>query len=112
MFWNKFAQVGDAALLLPPLCGDGMSVALRSALLCAGLADRFLAGESTVEDWQTRYTDAMSSQIRRPLRWGNRLHAASERPLLTAVLFRLAGVSPWLASSLLKATRLKDFADG
>ncbi len=42
--WELIPQVGDASLMLPPLCGDGMSMALRSAQLCAPLADSFYPG--------------------------------------------------------------------
>ena len=46
--WQGFARVGDAATMIPPLCGDGMAMALRAAELCAPLAHDFLRGHTSL----------------------------------------------------------------
>jgi flavin-dependent dehydrogenase len=49
--WDSFARLGDAAVMIPPLCGDGMAMALRGAELCAPLAHEFLRGDRPLESW-------------------------------------------------------------
>ncbi len=44
---NGVLMVGDAAAAIPPLCGDGMSMALQAAELLAPLAHQFLSGDFT-----------------------------------------------------------------
>jgi flavin-dependent dehydrogenase len=45
--WDGFARLGDAVTLIPPLCGDGMAMALRSAELCAPLPSNHGAFQQT-----------------------------------------------------------------
>ncbi|MCS7463941.1 NAD(P)/FAD-dependent oxidoreductase [Paenibacillus doosanensis] len=105
--WGRFAHVGDASLLVPPLCGDGMSMALRSARLCARLADRYLDGTVSLAQWQAEYALAVQREFAGPLRWGTWLHSLSGLPVLPRLLLALAQLMPNLAASLVKATRLK-----
>lgn len=106
--WGDCAHVGDAALMIPPLCGDGMTMALRSAQLCAGLADGFLRGELTESQWRERYTQAIVREFSGPLRWGRFLHRLGDLPVLPRLLMELARLSPQLAAGLVQATRLKE----
>lgn len=106
--WGACAYAGDAAVMVPPLCGDGMTMALRSAQLCAGLADSFLRGRLSLGEWQQQYTQAIVQEFNRPLRWGRFLHRVSGLPLLPGLLMKLAQASPRLAQSLMHATRLKE----
>lgn len=106
--WGDFAHVGDACVTIPPLCGDGMSMALRSALLCARLADGFLRGSLTEEQWRRQYERGLRSEFSGPLRWGHLLQALFARPSLAGPVMRLARTVPILPERLLHATRLRD----
>ncbi|OXM87470.1 NAD(P)/FAD-dependent oxidoreductase [Paenibacillus rigui] len=106
--WGDCAHVGDAALMVPPLCGDGMSMALRSALLCAKLADGYLGGRLTLDEWRQMYTLSMKRECSGPLRWGRILHTVGDMPLLSGWLMRTAKWAPQLVQRLVHATRLKD----
>ena len=57
--WDGFPRLGDSAAMIAPLCGDGMSMALRSAALCAPLADSYLRGNLSLQDWEQRFTQAI-----------------------------------------------------
>jgi len=107
--WGAFPHIGDAALMIPPLCGDGMSMALRSAQLCAPLADRYLQGELSLADWEREYTRTILHQFRGPRQWGRLLQWLIGLPLVPLVLPQAARLAPRLAFGLVQATRLKQF---
>lgn len=106
--WAAVPHIGDAALMLPPLCGDGMSLALRSAALCAPLADRFLAGSLSLAQWEQAYSQAMRQEFQAPLQWGRLLQWLFGIPLLPRLLLGAAQLAPGMVAQLVRATRLKE----
>lgn len=105
--WDIVPNVGDAAIMIPPLCGDGMSMALRSALLCAPLADQYLRGAISLSRWQQEYSQSIRREFKGPMKWGRRLQRLFGVPVLPRVLLYAAQLAPELAFGLVKATRLK-----
>lgn len=105
--WNGLPRVGDAAATIAPLCGDGMSMALRSAALCAPLADVFLRGSVSLVEWEQRYTQAIRQEFASPLRWGSLLQWLMSKPTVQQLLPSAARFAPLLANDLFRATRLK-----
>lgn len=106
--WDVIAHVGDAAQMIAPLCGDGMSMALRSAELCEPLAHRYLQGEISLSMWEDQYKKALQRDFNRPLRWGRMLQALFNVPMMPRMLLGAAHVMPDLAYKLVQATRLKE----
>lgn len=51
-------MVGDAAGMITPLCGNGMTMAFHSATLAGALIELFLRGHITRNDMEKGYTDA------------------------------------------------------
>lgn len=84
-----------------------MSMALRSARLCAPLADDYLRGRLSLAGWEEQYVRAVKRTFGRPLRWGRLLQSSLDSPAAVRLLLRLAQLSPGMASGLLEATRLK-----
>ncbi len=103
--WAEVACVGDTAAMIPPLCGDGMAMALQAAALCAPLADAYLRGACTVADWQTQYSQRWHREFDRRLRLGRLLQRALSQPGWGDLLLRLGQSAPWLAIWLMQATR-------
>lgn len=103
--WDGVACVGDTAAMIPPLSGDGMAMALRSAELCAPLAHDFLRGRLTLAGWEDRYGQAWRQEFGRPL-WVSRiLQRALLAPGLGDGLIGLGRLAPFLARRLVHATR-------
>lgn len=105
--WDMIPQIGDAAMMIPPLCGDGMSMALRSARLCTPLADSYLRGELSLAGWQHEYSRSIYREFKRPLRWGRFLQWLFGVPVMPWLLPGAAQLAPGLAARLVQATRLK-----
>ncbi|MGG3308048.1 FAD-dependent oxidoreductase [Paenibacillus lautus] len=103
--WSEYPHIGDAMLMLPPLCGDGMSVALRSSLICARWTDSYLKGEINFEHWRNQYTleanRTFTELLRRARRIQNLAFAKTNR-----FYPGIARMIPGLASYVVKATRL------
>ena len=99
------ACVGDTAAMIPPLCGDGMAMALRSAELCAPLADDFLRGRRSLAAWCQAYTSAWHHEFDQRLRLGQSLQRALGTPYLGTGLLWLGRLAPPVASYFVNATR-------
>ncbi|MCR8630658.1 NAD(P)/FAD-dependent oxidoreductase [Paenibacillus radicis (ex Xue et al. 2023)] len=106
--WDMIPLIGDAALMIPPLCGDGMSMALRSARLSLPLADSYLRGELSLAMWQHRYALSIQREFKSPLRWGRFLQWLLGLPVMPRFLPGLANLVPGLASGMVQATRIKE----
>lgn len=109
--WSEYPHIGDAMLMLPPLCGDGMSVALRSSWLCSGWTHKYLQGELNFEQWRDRYTleanRTFKVLLRRARRIQNLAFAKTNR-----FYPGIARMIPRLASYVVKASRLSESGTG
>jgi len=103
--WDRFARLGDAAVMIPPLCGDGMAMALRGAEMCAPLAHDFLRGERTLESWETALRSAWHHEFDRPVRVGRRLQTLLGMPGLGSALLGIGALLRPLPAWLVRATR-------
>jgi flavin-dependent dehydrogenase len=55
---RNFALLGNAAEFLDPIFSSGVTIAMKSAILAAGLLDRQLRGESV--DWEREFADELT----------------------------------------------------
>ena len=106
--WSGMPLIGDAAAVIPPFCGDGMAMALRSAELCAPHADAYLRGEATLSQWRDVYTRQLEQHLGDALRWGSRLERMLSRPGFASLLLRVGRFAPGLAERAVRATRLRE----
>ncbi len=103
--WDGMARLGDAAVMIPPLCGDGMAMALRAAEICAPLAHSFLQGRLSQQEWAAAYRTAWHAEFDRPVHTGRQLQTLLGTPLLVDGLLGMGNYLPLVASYLVKATR-------
>lgn len=107
--WHVIPHLGDAAVVIPPLCGDGMSIALRSSFICCALADRYLRGEMSLSRWQEEYTQAIEHEFSGLIRRGRLAHFLCSMPKVTRWFPSAVRFFPPLGKYLVKATRLKSY---
>ncbi|ANE48578.1 hypothetical protein SY83_22380 [Paenibacillus swuensis] len=105
--WSRFPLIGDAAVMIPPLCGDGMAMALRSAQLGLPLAHRYLYGDLTMDGWQIAYTRELTREFTSPVRMGKWLQGALSSTGMGTILFGLGKVAPFMSNQIFRATRLR-----
>jgi flavin-dependent dehydrogenase len=104
-WWDGVACLGDTANMIPPLAGDGMAMALRSAELCAPLADAFLQGKLSRERWAADYRRIWQAEFARRIRLGRHLQSLLTTPLVGEVLVALGRHLPGVGGYLVGATR-------
>ncbi|AQG80393.1 NAD(P)/FAD-dependent oxidoreductase [Spirosoma montaniterrae] len=64
---NHILMAGDSAGLITPLCGNGMAMAIHGAKLASQLSDRYLRGNLSRVELESRYQHAWSARFARRL---------------------------------------------
>lgn len=105
--WSDFPHVGDALMMIPPLSGDGMSIALRSALLCAHWTEAYLRGIVNATEWQQGYTKEAELEFSALLRRARHMQKLAFAPI-NRLYPGLVRLFPSLAAYIVKATRLSE----
>lgn len=105
VLWDGCARLGDAATMIPPLCGDGQAMAIHAAALCAPLVDEVLAGQRTIGQWQAAYSRAWHAEYDQPLRTARRLQALLAHPQISEALLGAGRLLPTIAQQMVLATR-------
>ena len=103
--WGPTARIGDAVSMIPPLCGDGMAMALRSAQLAAPLADAVLRGQLGWNEWAAVHTRAWQHEFRVRIRAGRALQSLLMRPGLGDAILSMGRVLPGAARQVVQITR-------
>ncbi|MBC7937665.1 MAG: NAD(P)/FAD-dependent oxidoreductase [Rhizobacter sp.] len=67
---NHVLMMGDAAGMITPLCGNGMSMALHASKIAAGHIDDFLNDQITRAELENRYTRQWNKQFARRMYTG------------------------------------------
>lgn len=98
-------MVGDAASSISPLCGDGMSMALRTGEIVAPLIHRFLAGDLTGQVLRQAYHQRWRQEFSRRLRLGGVLQQLFFKPFLGQAAMTLLHGCPRLGQWLIRRTR-------
>lgn len=104
--WDQYAHIGDAAAVVPPLCGDGMAMALRSVELCSPLADGYLRGQLTLPAWRREYDRLLQREFSGPMRWGRWIQSVMGNKAAASLAVRLGLLVPGAAARIVQATRL------
>lgn len=103
--WAGLPRLGDAVLMLPPLCGDGMAMALRGAELCALGAAAYLRGGCSLAEWAASYAAAWRDEFEARVRLAHALQGLLMQPRLAGGLLTLGAWLPWAADYVVRATR-------
>lgn len=101
--------LGDAAGLITPLCGNGMSMAMHSAQLAATSINKFLAGDTDRRTMEQQYSDSWKKQFAKRLWFGRMIQYFFGKEKMTNgfvwTMKRFPGLTRWL----IKQTHGKPF---
>lgn len=98
-------SVGDALTMIPPVTGNGMSMAFESAELATGPLAKFSRGEVTWAQAQQAIARDCDGAFTARLRWAAWLQRALFQPSARAALLFLAARSEWLWRGIFVRTR-------
>ncbi len=106
---NNVLMLGDAAGTIPPLCGNGMSMALHSSKLVTNCINAFLKGELQREGMETKYTKDWNKTFGNRLKAGRFIQSFFGKTTTTNLFVSLFKKIPFLASGVIKLTHGKPF---
>jgi flavin-dependent dehydrogenase len=106
---NHILMVGDAAGMITPLCGNGMSMALHASKLAAREIHQFLTGTITREMMEKNYRLGWDKQFAARLRMGRRIQSLFGNQRLLSVLMSIGRRFPFIIRYLVKKTHGQSF---
>ncbi|HEY1022579.1 MAG TPA: NAD(P)/FAD-dependent oxidoreductase [Flavisolibacter sp.] len=106
---NGVLMLGDTAGMITPLCGNGMSIALHTAKIAAGLGDAFLSGKLSQQQMEKRYQQEWRSHFAFRLKTGRTLQAFFGSNRLSNGFVNLFRMTPFLAGPVIRLTHGKPF---
>jgi flavin-dependent dehydrogenase len=106
---NGVLLLGDAAGMITPLCGNGMSMALHSSRIAAPLIEEFLLNKITGEQVHHRYTLEWKRHFARRMTTGRTLQKFFGSQRLSNIFVSAFSTFPFLAAPLIKMTHGKEF---
>lgn len=102
-------MLGDAAGMITPLCGNGMSMALHSAKIAFVNIDSFLQKNIKRAEMEIQYVHQWQKQFEKRLRTGRALQKVFGKERLTNLFIRMVKHFPFVVRRLINATHGKEF---
>lgn len=106
---KKVLMLGDAAGMITPLCGNGMSMALHASSLAFPLIAQYLAGSVSWEHLETRYQQSWQAHFAMRLRVGRWLQDAFQSKLAANLLLSSLQYFPSVRARVIRQTHGKPF---
>ena len=102
-------MTGDAAGLISPLCGNGMSMAFQAGQLAEKALTPFLEGRLSREDMEARYRLAWDMQFSSRLRTGRLVQSLFGKPWTTKLFLKVLRPFPILTREIIRKTHGQAF---
>lgn len=102
-------MIGDAAGMITPLCGNGMSMAMHASKLAAEQICYFLEGKITREEMEKQYIGQWQEQFAKRLQMGRRIQSLLGSKWLTNSFVTLGKAFPGLINWMIKQTHGSTF---
>jgi flavin-dependent dehydrogenase len=106
---DHILMLGDAAGMITPLCGNGMSMALHSAKIAAGAATLFLEKKISREEMENKYIGNWDKQFNKRLKYGRRIQRLFGKEIATNFFIRIVRYFPFVVRKLIKSTHGEEF---
>lgn len=106
---NHVLMLGDAAGMITPLCGNGMSMALHASKIAFGWIQKFANGEVLRTELEQKYTQDWNNQFKQRLWVGRQIQAQFGSEFQTELLIKSIKPFPFLLKKLISLTHGKAF---
>ena len=106
---NHILLTGDAAGMITPLCGNGMSMALHSSKIAATFIDAFLQSKISRDAMETGYAKKWQQIFSRRLTTGRLIQKMFGKEWVTNLFIRLMKRLPSLTKWLIRQTHGNPF---
>jgi flavin-dependent dehydrogenase len=102
-------MLGDAAGMITPLCGNGMSIALHTSKISSSLIHDFLVGKLSGSQMENAYSKQWTQHFAKRLKTGRALQRFFGSRLLSNVFVQSFRTLPFLAKPIVKMTHGRPF---
>jgi flavin-dependent dehydrogenase len=106
---DHILMLGDAAGMITPLCGNGMSMALHSARIAADAATLFLEKKISRKEMENKYIGDWDKQFNKRLKYGRRIQRLFGKEIVTNFFIAIIKYFPFVVRKLIKSTHGEEF---
>lgn len=106
---NNVLMAGDAAGMITPLCGNGMSMALHGSKIAFECIDNFLHKKISRNEMEDQYTSKWKQQFSRRLQTGRMIQRLFGKEVVTNLFITSIKPFPFIIRSLIRSTHGKPF---
>ncbi|MGH2564054.1 MAG: NAD(P)/FAD-dependent oxidoreductase, partial [Ginsengibacter sp.] len=106
---NHVLMIGDAAGMITPLCGNGMSMALHSSQIAFGCIQSFFNRKILRQQMENQYAQQWKNNFEKRLKAGRIVQKLFGKEVWTNVFITLLKPFPFVISKIIKATHGKEF---
>ncbi len=106
---NHVLCIGDAAGMITPLCGNGMSMALHGSKIAAESINHFMDNQISREQMENSYLKNWNRQFAGRLKTGRFIQRFFGNPFLSTFLIRVTKPFPFLVAALIRQTHGEKF---
>ncbi|WP_028524634.1 NAD(P)/FAD-dependent oxidoreductase [Runella limosa] len=106
---NHVLLLGDAAGMITPLCGNGMSMALHGSKIAFEWIDKYANGIISRYELETQFTTSWNQLFKRRLWVGRQIQAQFGSEFQTEVLLRSLKPFPFIVKKIISLTHGKPF---
>lgn len=101
---NHVLLLGDAAGMITPLCGNGMSMALHGSKIAFEWIDKYTNGTISRHELEAQFTTSWNQHFKRRLWLGRQIQAQFGSEFQTEVLLRSLKPFPFLVKKIISLT--------
>ena len=102
-------MIGDAAGMITPLCGNGMSMALHGSKIAFECIEKFLQGKLTRKQMEDEYAAGWKQEFSGRLRMGRTIQRLFGKALITNLFIASVKPFPFIIRKLVRSTHGKPF---
>lgn len=106
---NHVLMLGDAAGMITPLCGNGMSMALHSAKIAFENIQSFLDKKISRDEMEKQYVHQWQRQFASRLSTGRFIQKLFGRELITNLFIKIIKYFPFIIRKMIRQTHGKQF---
>jgi flavin-dependent dehydrogenase len=106
---NHILMAGDAAGMITPLCGNGMSMGMHAGKIMTGKIDLFLSGKINRQEMEASYERDWEERFSGRLRMGRMIQRMFGKPMMTNVFISAMKPFPGAVKWLVKQTHGVEF---
>jgi menaquinone-9 beta-reductase len=106
---DHILMIGDAAGMITPLCGNGMSMAMHGSKLASSLLVSFIQGKISRDEMEQQYSRTWNEHFASRLKTGRIIQSLFGKPAVTNIFLAAMKPFPSMISRLIKETHGEPF---